>query len=481
MSGSEGSADIGVTGLAVMGRNLARNIARHGHTVAVHNRTASRMTAMLADHGDDGELVGSESMADFVATIRKPRAIIIMVKAGEGTDAVIDELVPLLDEGDIVVDAGNAHYTDTLRRQQALEKKDLHFVGMGVSGGEEGALNGPSIMVGGSDHAYDRLGPILESIAAQVEGTPCCAHVGPDGAGHFVKMVHNGIEYADMQLIAESYDVLRHVVGKEPAEIAEVFRDWNGGDLDSFLIEITADVLSHTDAESGRPFVDVVADAAEQKGTGRWTVQSALDLGVPITGIAEATFARSISGHVEQRKAARKVFAAPDAESDLDDPDAFVDDVRAALYAAKVIAYAQGFDQIVAGSEEHGWGVDPGRMATIWRGGCIIRAKFLDRISEAYEAEPDLTTLLTQEYFADAVKDGVDAWRRVVATAIAAGVPVPALGTSLAYFDALRRDRLPAALIQGLRDNFGAHTYRRVDREGTFHTLWGGDRSEVEA
>jgi 6-phosphogluconate dehydrogenase len=481
MSGSDGSADIGVTGLAVMGRNLARNIARHGHTVAVHNRTASRMTAMLADHGDDGELVGSESMADFVATIRKPRAIIIMVKAGEGTDAVIDELVPLLDEGDIVVDAGNAHYTDTLRRQQALEKKDLHFVGMGVSGGEEGALNGPSIMVGGSDHAYDRLGPILESIAAQVDGTPCCAHVGPDGAGHFVKMVHNGIEYADMQLIAESYDVLRHVVGKEPAEIAEVFRDWNGGDLDSFLIEITADVLSHTDAESGRPFVDVVADAAEQKGTGRWTVQSALDLGVPITGIAEATFARSISGHVEQRKAARKVFAAPDAESDLDDPDAFVDDVRAALYAAKVIAYAQGFDQIVAGSEEHGWGVDPGRMATIWRGGCIIRAKFLDRISEAYEAEPDLTTLLTQEYFADAVKDGVDAWRRVVATAIAAGVPVPALGTSLAYFDALRRDRLPAALIQGLRDNFGAHTYRRVDREGTFHTLWGGDRSEVEA
>ncbi len=477
----QATADIGLTGLAVMGRNLARNIARNGHTVAVHNRTTSKMTALLDEHGDEGEFVGSESMADFVASIRKPRAIIVMVKAGEATDAVVDELVPLLDEGDIVVDAGNAHFEDTLRRQQSLKEHGLHYVGMGVSGGEEGALNGPSIMVGGSDHAYDRLGPILESIAAQVDGTPCCAHVGPDGAGHFVKMVHNGIEYADMQLIAESYDVLRHLVGKEPAEIAETFREWNRGDLESFLIEITADVLSHTDAETGQPFVDVVADAAEQKGTGRWTVQRALDLGVPITGIAEATFARSISGHLDQRRAACKVFEAPDAQSDLEDPDRFVDDVRAALFAAKIVAYAQGFDQIVAGSEEYDWHVDPGRMATIWRGGCIIRAKFLDRIREAYDAEPDLTTLLTQEYFADAVKDGVDAWRRVVAAAVTAGVPVPALGTSLSYFDALRRDRLPAALIQGLRDNFGAHTYGRVDKEGTFHTLWAGDLSEVDA
>jgi 6-phosphogluconate dehydrogenase len=478
---AEPRADIGVTGLAVMGRNLARNIARHGHTVAVHNRTASKMQSLVEEHGDEGELVGSESVEDFVASIRKPRAIIIMVKAGAPTDAVIDGLVPLLDPGDIVVDGGNAHFPDTIRRQQALEEHDLHFVGMGVSGGEEGALNGPSIMVGGSEHAYDRLGPILESIAAQVDGTPCCAHVGPDGAGHFVKMVHNGIEYADMQLIAESYDVLRHLVGKDPAAIAEILRDWNRGDLDSFLIEIAADVLGHTDAATGKPFVDVVADEAEQKGTGRWTVQNALDLGVPITGIAEATFARSISGHVEQRRAARKVFAAPDAQTDLDDPDGFVDDVRAALYAAKVVAYAQGFDQIVAGSEEYGWDVDPGRMATIWRGGCIIRAKFLDRIREAYDAEPDLTTLLTQQYFADAVKDGVDAWRRVVAASVAAGVPVPALGTSLSYFDALRRDRLPAALIQGLRDNFGAHTYRRVDGDGVFHTLWAGDGSETQA
>jgi 6-phosphogluconate dehydrogenase len=478
---SEPTADIGLTGLAVMGRNLARNIARHGHTIAVHNRSTEKMTSLLEEHGDDGDFVGSESMEDFVASIKKPRAIIVMVKAGEATDAVVDELVPLLDEGDIVVDAGNAHFEDTLRRQQALEEKGLHFVGMGVSGGEEGALNGPSIMVGGSEHAYERLGPIVEDVAAQVDGTPCATHVGPDGAGHFVKMVHNGIEYADMQLIAEAYDVLRNVLGREPAELAEVFQQWNEGDLESFLIEMTADVLAHTDAETGKPFVDVVEDAAEQKGTGRWTVQSALDLGVPVTGIAEATFARSVSGHTEQREAAREVFSQTSDAPAVDDEDAFVEDVRAALYAAKVVAYAQGFDQIVAGSDEHGWDVSPGDLATIWRGGCIIRAKFLDRIREAYEAEPDLTTLMTQEYFSKALLDGEAGWRRVVSAATAHGIPVPAFGSSLSYFDALRRDRLPAALVQALRDNFGAHTYRRVDKEGTFHTLWGGDRSETPA
>ena len=474
----EAVADIGLTGLAVMGSNLARNMARHGHTVAVHNRTTERMTTMLEEHGDDGEFVGSKTMEEFVASIKKPRAIVVMVKAGDATDAVVDELVPLLDEGDIVVDAGNAFFKDTLRRQQALEEKGLHFVGMGVSGGEEGALNGPSIMVGGSDHAYERLGPIVEDIAAQVDGTPCATHVGPDGAGHFVKMVHNGIEYADMQLIAEAYDILRNVLSKEPAELADIFREWNEGDLDSFLIELTAAVLEHEDA-SGQPFVDVVADAAEQKGTGRWTVQSALDLGVPVTGIAEATFARSISGHTEQRKAAREVFKQTSDTPPIDDPKAFAEDVRAALYAAKVVAYAQGFDQIVEGSNEHGWDVSPGDLATIWRGGCIIRAKFLDRIREAYENEPDLTTLMTQEYFAKALKDGEAGWRRVVSTATAHGIPVPAFGSSLSYFDALRRDRLPAALIQALRDNFGAHTYQRVDREGSFHTLWAGDLSEV--
>ena len=474
------TADVGLTGLAAMGRNLARNMARNGHTVAVHNRTTERMTSLLDEHGDEGEFVGSESLEDFVASIRTPRAIVVMVKAGDPTDAVIDQLVPLLDEGDIVVDAGNAHFEDTLRRQQALKEDGLHFVGMGVSGGEEGALNGPSIMVGGSQHAYERLAPIVTGIAAQVDGTPCAAHVGPDGAGHFVKMVHNGIEYADMQLIAEAYDVLRNVLGKEPAELAGIFREWNEGDLESFLIELTAEVLEHEDA-SGTPFVDVVEDAAEQKGTGRWTVQNALELGVPVTGIAEATFARSISGHTEQRAAARKVFPVTSETLPVEDPDGFVEDVRAALYAAKVVAYAQGFDQIVAGSDEHGWEVSPGDLAMIWRGGCIIRARFLDRIKEAYEAEPDLTTLMTQDYFSQALKDGEAGWRRVVATATAAGIPVPALGSSLSYFDALRRDRLPASLIQALRDNFGAHTYRRVDRDGTFHTLWGGDGSEVDA
>ncbi|SEB86532.1 6-phosphogluconate dehydrogenase (decarboxylating) [Nocardioides exalbidus] len=464
-------ATIGLTGLATMGRNLARNIARNGHTIAVHNRTTAKMTALVDEFGDEGDFVGCESLEDLVAAIERPRAILVMVKAGEATDAVVDELVPLLDEGDIVVDAGNAHYRDTLRRQEALEEKGLHFVGMGVSGGEEGALHGPSIMVGGSDHAFEVLQPVVESIAAVVDGTPCSAHIGSDGAGHFVKMVHNGIEYADMQLIAESYDLLRSVLGLEPTEIADVFDEWNGGDLESFLIEMTAVVLRHTDAETGKPFVDVVRDAAEQKGTGRWTVQDALDLGVPITGIAEATFARSLSGHTEQRAAAREVFSTTPESADVD-RDTFVDQVRAALYASKVVAYAQGFDQIAAGAEEHGWDIDLGEVATIWRGGCIIRAQFLDRIREAYSDEPDLTTLLTTPYFAHAVTDGADAWREVVVAAVRGGVPTPAFSSSLAYFDGLRRDRLPAALIQALRDDFGAHTYERVDRDGTFHTRW---------
>src|SRR6202046_287613 len=301
-------ADIGVTGLAVMGRNLARNLARHGHTVALHNRSPERTRSLVRDHGDEGTFLPSESVADFVASLERPRAIIIMVQAGPATDAVIDELVPLLDQGDIVVDCGNAHFMDTRRRERALREHGLNFVGCGVSGGEEGALNGPSIMPGGSKEAYEKLGPILESIAAVVDGTPCCVHIGPDGAGHFVKMVHNGIEYADMQLIAEAYDLLRTGLGASPAEIGGIFRTWNEGDLDSYLIQITAEVLSHSDAETGKPFVDVVLDQAEQKGTGRWTVQSALDLGIPITGIAEATFARALSGHADQRGAARAAF-----------------------------------------------------------------------------------------------------------------------------------------------------------------------------
>jgi 6-phosphogluconate dehydrogenase len=477
----DATADIGVTGLAVMGRNLARNLARHGHTVALHNRSFGRTTSLVEQHGDEGSFVASETLEDFVASLKKPRAIIVMVKAGEPTDAVIDELTPLLDEGDIIVDCGNAHFIDTRRREAALSERGLHFVGCGVSGGEEGALNGPSIMPGGSTQSYEKLGPIFESIAAVVDDTPCCVHVGPDGAGHFVKMVHNGIEYADMQLIAEAYDLLRAgLSGRTPAQLADIFRTWNEGDLESFLIEITVDVLAHVDAATGRPFVDIVLDEAEQKGTGRWTVQSALDLGVPITGIAEATFARALSGHGEQRQAAR-VALSEETTFEVGDVDTFIEDVRRALYASKVVAYAQGFDHIAAGSAEYGWGIDRGAMATIWRGGCIIRARFLDRIREAYDADPALPSLLVAPYFADVVRSGVTSWRRIVSQAALAGIPTPAFSSSLAYYDGLRSKPLPAALIQGLRDNFGAHTYKRVDKDGTFHTEWAGDKLEHPA
>src|SRR5262245_44091572 len=440
-----------------MGRNLARNLARHRYQVAVHNRTYERTRSLIAEHGHEGTFTPSESVQGFVASLGRPRAIIIMVAAGPATDAVIAELVPLLDPGDILIDCGNPHFADTRRRERDLRSRGLHFVGSGVSGGEEGALNGPSIMPGGSAESYQTIGPIFESIAAQVDGAPCCTHVGPDGAGHFVKMVHNGIEYADMQLIAEAYDLLRTGTGADPADLAEIFGTWNEGDLESFLIEITADVLGHVDAATGKPFLDIVLDQAEQKGTGRWTVQSALDLGIPITGIAEATFARSLSGHADQRAAARRTFGSKTgsmpavqhgAGSRSGSPDraGFIDDVRKALYASKVVAYAQGFDQIQAGSEEYDWHVDVGAMATIWRGGCIIRAKFLDRIREAYDRDPGLPSLLVAPYFADAVTEGVQSWRRIVADAAISGVPIPAFASCLAYYDGLRRDRLPAAL-----------------------------------
>ena len=481
----KGTADIGVTGLAVMGRNLARNLARHGYRVALHNRSPERTHSLIADHGHEGDFIASETMADFVASLSRPRAVIVMVQAGAPTDAVIDDLASLLEPDDIIIDCGNAHFADTVRRERALSERGFHFVGTGVSGGEEGALNGPSIMPGGSERAYEKLGPIFASIAAHVDGTPCTVHVGPGGAGHFVKMVHNGIEYADMQLIAEAYDLLRSGLDVSPAELSEIFQTWNSGELESFLIEITADVLGHIDDETGRPFVDVVLDQAEQKGTGRWTVQIALDLGVPVTGIAEATFARSLSGHADQRSAARKTFTDGAADSAAkgiaSDRDQFIADVRRALYASKIVAYAQGFDQIAAGSQENDWNIDLGAMATIWRGGCIIRARFLDRIRDAYATDPHLPSLLVAPYFADAVAEAVPSWRRVVALAAQTGIPTPVFSSSLAYFDALRRPRLPAALIQGLRDNFGAHTYRRVDRDGSYHTLWAEGRSEVPA
>jgi 6-phosphogluconate dehydrogenase len=475
------SEQIGVTGLATMGASLARNLARHGHQVVLHNRTQARTDALLAAHGNEGDFVRTVTAEEFVAALQRPRRIVAMVAAGAATDAVIDELVPLLEEGDVLVDGGNARYTDTIRRTAELTTRGLHFVGCGISGGEEGALRGPSIMPGGSAEAYALVGPLLESIAAVVDGTPCCTHVGTDGAGHFVKMVHNGIEYADMQLIAEAYDLLRHRLGLSPAEIGDVFAGWNAGDLESYLVEITAEVLHHVDADTGRPFVDVVLDEAEQKGTGRWTVQSALDLGVPVSGIAEAVFARALSGHADQRAAARKTLPGPaDGVPPVEDRDAFVEAVRQALYASKVVAYAQGFDQIAAGAVAHGWDIDLGALATIWRGGCIIRARFLDRIRQAYAEEPTLTTLLTHEYFRDAVTAGQQGWRRVVAEAVRAGVPAPGFSTALAYYDGLRAERLPAALVQGLRDLFGAHTYRRVDQGGTFHTLWSEDGREVQ-
>ncbi len=474
-------AQIGVTGLAVMGRNLARNFARNGYTVAVHNRSPEKMHSLIEDHGDEGTFIGSESLEDFVASLETPRKVVIMVQAGGPTDAVIDALIPLLDKGDIIVDAGNALFTDTRRREAALAAQGLHFVGSGVSGGEEGALLGPSIMPGGPAESYVTLGPILEKISAKVDGVPCCTHVGPDGAGHFVKMVHNGIEYADMQLIGEAYDLMRTGLGMEPADLAGVFARWNEGDLESFLIEITAEVLAQTDAKTGKALVDVIVDEAGQKGTGRWTVQNALELGVPVTGIAEATFARAISSHRSQREAARKVLASGAQPLDIAVPEAFIEDVRLALYASKVVAYAQGFDQIQAASDEYNWGIDKGAMARIWRGGCIIRARFLNRITEAYEREATLPSLLVDPYFAGELAKGVAAWRRVVSQAALAGIPVPAFASSLAYYDSLRAERLPAALIQGQRDFFGAHTYKRVDSEGTFHTLWSGDHSEVEA
>jgi 6-phosphogluconate dehydrogenase len=476
-----GQCELGVTGLATMGANLARNAARHGFPVAVHNRTESRTRELLDRYGHEGELVGTSSTEEFVAALAPPRRILVMVKAGPAVDAVLEELAGHLDEGDLLIDGGNSYFEDTVRREQAMNARGLRFLGTGVSGGEEGALHGPSIMPGGAGEAYALVERLLTTIAAQVDGVPCCRLVGPDGAGHYVKMVHNGIEYADMQLIAEAYDLLGQGVGMGAAELAEVFQGWNAGDLDSFLIEITAKVLRQVDQATGEALVDVILDQAEQKGTGRWTVQSALELGVPVTGITEAVFARVLSSQKEQRTAAAKVLTGPSGRVDADRAGAFVDDVRDALYASKVVAYAQGFEQMAAASEANGWDVELGGLATIWRGGCIIRARFLDRIREAYAADPGLRNLLFAEYFRDAVGEAQDAWRRVVATAVTLGVPTPAFASSLAYYDGFRRERGPANLLQAQRDFFGAHTYRRTDRPGTFHTLWSDNGQEVEA
>ncbi|MFF2372549.1 NADP-dependent phosphogluconate dehydrogenase [Agromyces sp. NPDC058110] len=476
----EAVANIGVVGLAVMGSNLARNLAsREGNTVAVFNRSYERTATLLEEHPEAG-FVGAETYDEFVASLAKPRTAIIMVQAGKGTDAVISELASRFEPGDIIVDGGNALFTDTIRREKAVRETGINFVGAGISGGEEGALNGPSIMPGGSDESWVTLGPILKSIAAVAEGEPCVTHIGHDGAGHFVKMIHNGIEYADMQLIAEAYDLIRRGTGKSPAEIAEVFAEWNRGELESYLIEITAEVLKQVDAETGEPLVDVILDEAGSKGTGVWTVQTALSLGTPVSNIAEAVFARGLSSHPEQRAVA-KGLAGPD-EADripADQVDAFIEDVRLALYASKIVAYSQGFDAIRAGAKEYDWNIDLGAVSKIWRGGCIIRAQFLNRIADAYDETPDLELLLSAPYFAEAFTRAQTAWRRVVVRSVETGIPAPAFGSSLAYYDGLRADRLPAALVQGQRDFFGAHTYKRIDKEGVFHTLWSGDRTEI--
>ncbi|GAB4100267.1 NADP-dependent phosphogluconate dehydrogenase [Sinomonas halotolerans] len=473
------SAQIGVTGLAVMGANLARNLARNGFTVALHNRSVEKTDTLLAKHSDEGDFIRTETLQELVDSLEKPRRVLVMVKAGKPVDAVVDQLVPLLEEGDIVIDAGNSHYADTRRREAALAQKGLHFVGVGVSGGEEGALNGPSIMPGGSKESYEALGPLLEKISAKVDGEPCCAWVGTDGAGHFVKMVHNGIEYADMQVIGEAYDLLRSAAGIEPAEQAAIFEEWNRGELSSFLIEITAEVLKHVDARTGKPFVDVVVDAAGQKGTGRWTVQSALDLGSPVSGIAESVFARGISSQKDQRAIAQEALAGHEAAVEV--PADFVEDVRQALYASKLVSYAQGLDMLTSAAKEYGWDLKLDEIASLWRAGCIIRAALLKDITAAYKGEDKPANLLFAPAFAESVGAAVPAWRRVVATAVQLGIPVPVFSSSLAYYDSLRRKRLPAAVIQGQRDLFGAHTYQRVDAEGTFHTLWGEDRSEIAA
>ncbi|MGR6902305.1 NADP-dependent phosphogluconate dehydrogenase, partial [Glutamicibacter sp. BSL13] len=441
-------AQIGVTGLAVMGANLARNFARNGYTVALHNRSIGKTDALLEAHGEEGQFIRTETLEELVANLETPRRVMIMVKAGAPVDSVIDQLVPLLDEDDIIIDGGNSHYTDTRRREAALAEKGLHFVGVGVSGGEEGALLGPSIMPGGSKQSYQTLGPMLEKIAAKADdGTPCCAWISTDGAGHFVKMVHNGIEYADMQVIGEAFDLMRHAAGIEPAEQAKIFADWNQGELSSFLIEITAEVLGHTDAATGKPLVDVIQDSAGQKGTGRWTVQSGLDMGSPVSAIAESVFARSLSSQREIRAVGQEVLQGHTAEVNLQEN--FVEDVRQALFASKLVSYAQGLDMLTSAAGEYGWELKLDEIAGLWREGCIIRAALLKDIMAAYKGETSPANLLFTPAFTEAIGKAVPAWRRVVAVAAQLGIPAPVFSSSLAYYDGLRRDRLPAALTQG--------------------------------
>ena len=468
-----------MVGLATMGENLARNLASHGVRVAVYNRTHRRTDDFMTAHSREGDFRPAASLEELARVLKPPRAVLLMVKAGAPVDEAIDSLSRVLEPGDTIIDGGNSLFHDTRRRAAAIEKAGLGFIGAGVSGGEEGALRGPSIMPGGTRESYQRVAQMLTAISAKVDGIPCCTYIGPDGAGHFVKMVHNGIEYADIQLIAETYDFLRGATGMTPAELASVFREWNQGELQSYLIEITANVLAKRDGDSKSALVDAIEDEAEQKGTGRWTSESALELGVPLTGITEAVFARMLSSRKAQRVKAAGILAGPTASGSAGAGGKLVDDVRDALYASKIVAYAQGFEHLRAGSKEFAWDLDLGALATIWRGGCIIRAQFLDRIKDAYAESPDLPNLMLAPFFEEALASSQRAWRSVVKQAIDQGVPIPAFASSLAYYDGYRRARGPANLIQGLRDYFGSHGYHRIDREGAFHTRWAQDGIEV--
>ncbi|MGV2938324.1 NADP-dependent phosphogluconate dehydrogenase [Mesobacillus sp. LC4] len=462
---------IGVIGLAVMGKNLAMNIESRGYSVSVYNRSREKTDEML-EETKGKKVVGTYSIEEFVQSLEKPRKILLMVKAGAATDATIEQLKPHLEKGDIIIDGGNTYFADTQRRNQELSELGLHFIGTGVSGGEEGALHGPSIMPGGQKEAYDLVAPIFQDIAAKVYGEACTTYIGPDGAGHYVKMVHNGIEYGDMQLISESYFMLKHVLGLNADELHEVFAEWNKGELDSYLIEITADIFTKKDDETGEPLVDMILDTAGQKGTGKWTSQSALDLGVPLPIITESVFARFISAMKQERVEASKVLSGPEARLFDGDRDAFIESIRKALYLSKICSYAQGFAQMRAASEEYGWDLNYGDIAMIFRGGCIIRAQFLQKIKEAYDRDPALKNLLLDPYFKEIAESYQQSLREIISAAVMNGIPVPSFSAALSYFDSYRTETLPANLIQAQRDYFGAHTYQRIDKEGIFHTEW---------
>ncbi|WP_142658781.1 MULTISPECIES: NADP-dependent phosphogluconate dehydrogenase [Enterococcus] len=464
---------IGVVGMAVMGKNLALNIESRGYSVALFNRTGAKTTAVVEEHPDKN-FKATYTIEEFVESIEKPRRILLMVKAGPATDATIQELLPHLDKGDILIDGGNTFFKDTIRRNEELANSGINFIGTGVSGGEEGALKGPSIMPGGQKEAYELVAPILEQISAKAEdGAPCVTYIGPNGAGHYVKMVHNGIEYGDMQLIAESYDLMKNILDLSVEEMADIFKEWNQGELDSYLIEITADILTRKDDEgTGKPVVDVILDAAGNKGTGKWTSQSALDLGVPLPLITESVFARYISAYKEERVQASKILSRTNDFEFTGDKKELVEKIREALYFSKIMSYAQGFAQLRVASKEFDWDLPFGEIAKIWRAGCIIRARFLQKITDAYDKNPEIENLLLDDYFVEITKKYQQSVRDVVALAVQAGVPVPTFSSAIAYFDSYRAERLPANIIQAQRDYFGAHTYERVDKEGIFHYSW---------